>query len=114
MYHGAAVPTVWLRPTAAAIGLVEEFAARDRRVDMTSGDVLLLYTDGVTEANNAQEEEFGTQRLADVVLASVHVPARELVRAVRTAVEVFAGGRALDDDTTILACKMTGRQATTA
>ncbi len=105
--NGAVSPTTWLRPTAAAIGLVEEFAAKDRTVNMTPGDVLLLYTDGVTEAFNTRDEEFGAQRLAEVVLQSVDVPARDLVRAVRSAVEAFAEGRALDDDTTILACRMT-------
>lgn len=105
--NGTATPAVWLRPTAAAIGLIEEFAAKDRTVNMTPGDVLLLYTDGVTEAINTRDEEFGAQRLADVVLQSVDVPARDLVRAVRSAVEAFAEGRALDDDTTILACRMT-------
>jgi sigma-B regulation protein RsbU (phosphoserine phosphatase) len=106
--NGTAAPTTWLRPTAAAIGLVEEYAVRERSMTMAEGDVLLLYTDGVTEASNVREEEFGAQRLADVVLASAHAPARDLVRAVRSAVEAFVEGRALDDDTTILACKTTG------
>lgn len=108
--NGTVAPATWLRPTAPAVGLVEEFVVRSRTLAMAPGDVLLLYTDGVTEAINPAEEEFGVDRLAEVVYRTARAPARDLVRAVRSAVEAFAEGRGLDDDTTILACKTTVRR----
>ena len=96
--------------TICAVGLVEKFVVRSRTLAMAPGDVLLLYTDGVTEAINRAEEEFGVDRLAEVVYRTARPPVRDLVRAVRSAVEAFAEGRGLDDDTTILACKTTVRR----
>ena len=46
------------------MGLVEEFQISSETITLALGDILLLYTDGVTEAVNLQEEEFGRERLA--------------------------------------------------
>jgi sigma-B regulation protein RsbU (phosphoserine phosphatase) len=98
-------PLSCLRPTGAAIGLVEALQFGTETVTLAPGDVLLLYTDGVTEAINPQEEEFGQERLAELVRRSSQWSARELVREVRGHVQAFTHGQPLADDTTIVACK---------
>ena len=105
---GAGNPIAWLRPTGAAIGLVEEAQFSVERTSLSPGDILLLYTDGVTEATNRGNEEFGEERLAGLVRRESALPAKELVRALRGALEAFSDGRPLSDDTTIVACKVTG------
>ncbi len=98
-------PFSWLRPTGAAIGLVEEFQFEAETVTLAPGDILLLYTDGVTEAMNPQEEEFGQERLAELVRQDSNRSAQKLVGAVRHRLQAFTHGQAPADDTTIVACK---------
>jgi sigma-B regulation protein RsbU (phosphoserine phosphatase) len=95
----------WLRPTGAAVGLVEEAQFRSETLTLAPGDVLLLYTDGVTESRNPGQEQFGEHRLAELVQEGAGLPANELVRGLRQAMQDFSAGQPLDDDTTIVACK---------
>jgi serine phosphatase RsbU (regulator of sigma subunit) len=95
----------WLMPTSAAIGLSEKFRAGMETVTLLPGDLLLLYTDGVTEAVNPHGEEFGAARLEETVRQNAHLAAKDVVRAVRQAVQDFAAGKPLFDDTTLVACK---------
>jgi sigma-B regulation protein RsbU (phosphoserine phosphatase) len=99
-------PISWLQPTGAAIGLVEEFQISSETITLAPGDILLLYTDGVTEAVNPQEEEFGRERLAAVVRQESDLSAKELVQALRHTLQEFTKGQSLADDTTIVACKI--------
>jgi sigma-B regulation protein RsbU (phosphoserine phosphatase) len=96
-----------LRPTGAAIGLMEGFPLRADQVKLSAGDRLLLYTDGVTEATNRRDEFFGMDRLEEVVRENHTLPAEGLVRAVRRALDEFSEGRVLDDDTTLVSFALT-------
>ena len=96
-------PVTWLRPTGAAIGLVEDAAFGKAAVTLAPGNILLLYTDGVTEAMNKEGEEFGSGRLAAAVEQDANLPPQELVRRLRRRLQEFSGGRSLADDTTIVA-----------
>ncbi|NUQ38764.1 MAG: PP2C family protein-serine/threonine phosphatase [Caldilineales bacterium] len=100
-------PFTWLRPTGAAIGLVEEFQFRAAQVELKPGDALLLYTDGVTEAINAQAEEFGEARLLDLLGETATWPAQEMARALRQRLGEFTRGQPPADDLTFVACKIT-------
>jgi phosphoserine phosphatase RsbU/P len=102
----AAESVTWLQPTGAAIGLVEDFQFEASNVTLSPGDLLLLYTDGVTEARNTSGEEFETDRLADIVKSNSDSSARELVAALRRALQEFTNGQALEDDTTIVAVRV--------
>ncbi len=97
----------WLPPTGAAIGLVEEFAFRDEAITLKPDDVLLLYTDGVTEARNLQGEEFRPQGLFDFIQQHAGLQAPDLIRELRRVLQEFTGGQPLADDTTIVAGKLT-------
>ena len=69
------------------------------------GDVLVLYTDGVTEAQNPEGEEFGRERLAQAVWASRQLGARELITAVHTEVLEWTEGHGAGDDVTFFVIK---------
>jgi sigma-B regulation protein RsbU (phosphoserine phosphatase) len=71
-------------------------------VKLASGDTLVLYTDGVTEAANNDGEEFGESRLVDVMASHSHLPLDQLLQAVITAVQQFCGGCEQQDDITLV------------
>ena len=74
---------------------------------MQSGDVLCLLTDGVAEAMNASDEQFGQKRVIELVSAHSHQPARQIVDAIHGAVSVFAQGQTYADDVTAIVLKAT-------
>ena len=96
----------WLRPTAPAIGLAEEFHSRTETVTLKHGDILFLYTDGVTEAFNPTQEQFGSQRLGELLGNSVDLGANDIIQTVRHGLEVFGDGQVLEDDTTFVVLKL--------
>ena len=67
-----------------------------------SGETIVLYTDGITEAANAAGEEFGLDRLEGVVRKYAKEPLVGLAVAIETAVEVFAEDRRFADDRTLV------------
>lgn len=76
------------------------YEAQERR--LSPSDVLVLYTDGVTEAFNPEHEMFGEERLVEVVGAHATASAQELVEAIESAVTAFAGEAPQSDDLTLL------------
>src|SRR5690349_1689529 len=98
----------WLKPTAPAIGLAEDFHPRMEVVEFSEGDSLLLYTDGITEVLNISNEQFGSERLAELVQQNADRPAPDLLQAVRQAISAFGGNRPLVDDVTMVALKISG------
>jgi len=98
----------WLKPTAPAVGIAEDFHARMETIGFSEGDSLLLYTDGVTEVLNIRNEQFGQERLAELVQQHANRTAPDLLQAVRQAVSAFGGDRPLMDDVTMVALKISG------
>jgi sigma-B regulation protein RsbU (phosphoserine phosphatase) len=84
-------------------GEVFERVTEDCVVDMESGDCVLFFTDGVKEAMNADEEEFGMERLSQVFCESAVLGAEEVVKRVQEAVGKFSGEGAQMDDVTLVA-----------
>ena len=104
--NGSHTPeTSWLQPTGPAIGLVEGSDFQAKTIPLLYGDILLLYTDGVTEATNQQREQFGQQRLSAFVQEAWQQSARDLARTLRAKLEAFSDGQPLADDTTLVVCK---------
>jgi serine phosphatase RsbU (regulator of sigma subunit) len=93
----------WLAATSTVLGLFPEWECRVNEVDLAPGDTLVLYTDGVTEAMNSTEEEFGKSRLLDTVQRYCHLPAGALLQAIVGAVQQYSGGDQQDDITLVIA-----------
>jgi len=95
-----------LASSGIALGVIRQMALEEQQVSLDPGDVIVFYTDGVTDATNASLEEFGTARLRDALVRAARGgqsrPA-EVVSAVRQAVEAFVGGAEQADDLTIFA-----------
>ena len=73
---------------------------------LAPGDLLVLYTDGVTEAINEREEMYGTDRLVAVVKRERSRPARDIVDAVIADVLAFAGSAMQYDDITLMVIRV--------
>ena len=99
-------------------GAVEELPARgfllgafsgvtfsEQETALEQGDVLVLYTDGVTEARSAEGEFFGEERLKTAIVAAGAGSAQEIVDGIVTAVDQFTGSVAQADDLTLLVTK---------
>ena len=72
---------------------------------MVSGTTIFLYTDGLTEAENANRDLFGQQRITDIVTAFKGSP-QELIETMTAAVHQFVGDYEQSDDLTMLAFKL--------
>jgi serine phosphatase RsbU (regulator of sigma subunit)/predicted enzyme related to lactoylglutathione lyase len=97
-----------LQPTCTVLGLFEDWQCTLAESHLGEGDLLALYTDGVTESPNAAGEEFGEQRLVDAILHHWHLPARQLAAAVVDQVVSFSAHEQFDDITLIIAKRKTG------
>jgi sigma-B regulation protein RsbU (phosphoserine phosphatase) len=84
------------------IGLMEDCVYRQGCVTLTAGDVLVAYTDGISEAMNAADEEWGEERLIDAVRPNCAVTARTLIDRLMTSADTFAAGAPQHDDMTLL------------
>jgi sigma-B regulation protein RsbU (phosphoserine phosphatase) len=91
-----------LRSTCTVMGLFETWHCAITEVELAPGDTLVLYTDGVTEAENAEGEEFGERRLLDTLRSHSHFPVTLLLQAVVSAVQQFSSGSEQQDDITLV------------
>jgi serine phosphatase RsbU (regulator of sigma subunit)/pSer/pThr/pTyr-binding forkhead associated (FHA) protein len=89
------------------LGLFAETPFEAGEVSFEPGDVLLVFTDGLSEAWGPDEQEFGEDRMENLVRENASLGARELERLIQNEVETFtAGARATDDRTLIVVKRM--------
>ena len=91
-----------LEPTAMVIGLFEEWECVASEIQMAPGDLLAIFSDGVTEAMLG-EEEFGESRFLDQLRETRRLPLEQVVTTVFTAVQHFSAGDQSDDLTLVVA-----------
>jgi sigma-B regulation protein RsbU (phosphoserine phosphatase) len=94
-----------LNSSCAPIGISPENPCQLACADLTVGDVLVFYTDGVTEAENQLGEELGTERLSAVVQRGSSSSAGVLMTDIFDTVANFCGGIGFNDDVTVLVVK---------
>jgi serine phosphatase RsbU (regulator of sigma subunit) len=84
----------------------EDTTYRETTIETRSGDVLVMYTDGVVESMNANEEEFSVKSLIRVVGENKTNDASQIVRQVMTALKDFMGGKPVTDEFTLAVAKL--------
>src|SRR5918999_754076 len=84
------------------LGLLPEARFQSRAVTLEPGDLLCLYSDGITEAGSPDEEEFGMRRLIDVLRWQRYQPLSEVLEAIPRAVGEFSRGLPQGDDQTLV------------
>jgi serine phosphatase RsbU (regulator of sigma subunit) len=92
-----------LAATATVLGLFDNWECSINEVSLNPDDTLLIYSDGVTEAENDAGEEFGETRLLGSVEANRHLSAPALLQAILSAVEQFSSREQQDDITLVVA-----------
>lgn len=93
------------------IGAMEDFPYQAESLRMAPGDCLLLYTDGVTEAMNLQDELYAEERLLAVGNELQHEPIVAIVKGTVASIKAFAGAAPQSDDITIMAIEYLGRKS---
>ena len=91
-----------------ALGMFENSKYEERPLSVAPGEIILFYTDGVTEAKNQSQEEFGTRRLKQVIEDSHRLGARQIRENVYEAVKKFTGLSHQEDDLTMIVFKVRG------
>jgi sigma-B regulation protein RsbU (phosphoserine phosphatase) len=102
LLQGEASTVRLLKARGIALGVIDEVDLQSVKVDLTPGDVLVLYTDGVTEAINDKEEEFGEERLLRIIAENRKRPAQEIMDEILGAITSFAGDTPQYDDITLM------------
>lgn len=90
------------------LGVAREVSYEEGTAEFRPGDILLMYTDGVSEAANPSGEEFGTDRMISVLLENRHIDLAGLLEELEHRVEAFHGSPGYGDDFTLLAVRHTG------
>ena len=93
-----------LNPTGPAIGLTKIANYKMEEVHYGSGDLFIFYTDGLIETRNSKSEEFGDERLENLVLNNKDKTASEIVKSLLDTAKSFVGN--FQDDVTILVLKI--------
>ncbi len=94
--------TVWLKSTGPPLGLLPVASFSAAEVQLEPGSTFIVYTDGITEAENPEEEEFGGDRLLEVGVRHRDAPLPDLAAAVEREVEDFVCGVPFADDRTLV------------
>src|SRR5262249_39871619 len=87
------------------LGILPQATYKESTAQMNPGDILVLFSDGVTEAVNSKDEDFGEARLAALVEAKRDRPAAEIVEAIETAIAEYTEGAPAADDITVVVAR---------
>lgn len=100
--RGQVSPLMLPHAAGAALGLFEKNAYQTGECSLAPGDVILLFTDGLFEVANTDDEDYGADRLHAAVRQRMHLPLAELLDGVIMAVRQFVGSAEFEDDVCLL------------
>jgi len=95
-----------LRGKGIALGILDDIELELTELRLNLGDTVVFYTDGVTEATNERDEEYGMERLKEIIPKLLDLAAREMIDAIVKDVAAFAGDRPQFDDITLVVLKV--------
>ena len=84
------------------VGAFPKVVYEEQRIEMGPEDLLVCYTDGIVEPENVYGEEFGTERLMDLVVKYQNSPSDEIIARIMEAVPAWTGSQELPDDMTVV------------
>jgi len=108
LYRAKEKDLMELKSTGIMLGFTDMVVHKQRTVQLEPNDIVVIYTDGVTEAMDEHNEQFGDDRLHDVILAQRDQTPQEMMQALRQSVSAFVGNRNQSDDITVVIVKRTG------
>lgn len=111
LYRPATRKSYYLNPKGFPVGIslndgdLFNRSLEDDSIRLTKGDIVIIYTDGVTEAMNSKRELFGEERLLDTVRRYGHLSAKEFVEKLKTEIVSFTEGQIQNDDISLVVIK---------
>jgi sigma-B regulation protein RsbU (phosphoserine phosphatase) len=96
-----------LKTGGIVLSMMDSFPYDEEVVSLAPGDVLVLYSDGITESMNANEEMYGEDTLSAILHESCHLPAGDIIEKTISAVKHHAGPTPQSDDLTMIAIRRT-------
>ncbi|MCX6170867.1 MAG: PP2C family protein-serine/threonine phosphatase [Ignavibacteriales bacterium] len=103
LFHGSEISE--LRSTGLLFGALPEIELTRGYSNLNTGDILLLYTDGIIERMNNIQEEYGVERLKEIVLTNLDKSPKEIIDAIFYSAEKFGNNKNWEDDATIVVVK---------
>jgi serine phosphatase RsbU (regulator of sigma subunit) len=107
LYQATSGDVVRMNSSCFPVGMFDSDTCEINRAGLGAGDILVLYTDGITEAENSQGEEFGMERLSAVVRQNSSRSAECLMNNIVQSAQEFCQGVGFSDDATVLVVKCT-------
>lgn len=94
------------KPHYGAIGMKGiEVSFASSNFSMKTGDILVIFTDGITESTDSKNEQFGTARLKEIIKKNCECPASEISEAIMNELVRYVGDKAFDDDVSLIVAK---------
>ena len=109
LIKGESGEVVELDAEGMILGIRPEIAFEELSLELAEGDLILFYTDGITEAADAAGELFGNERLGNVLTAIRHEHVEAILDGVLLEARRFSGGMAFEDDVSLIALKVCDR-----
>jgi sigma-B regulation protein RsbU (phosphoserine phosphatase) len=95
-----------LQTGGVVMGMFPEYPFEEGHLQLKSGEIIVIYSDGITEAENEQEEQFGEERIKQILKQYKHSPAQEIVERICESVDEFSSSIEQVDDITLVVLKV--------
>jgi PAS domain S-box-containing protein len=96
---------IQLQATGLPVGVDFNETYREKQCNLRPGDLLIIYSDGITEATNSSLDQFGFEQLAEIINTNYHLSASTISDKIIDRVKQFSEGHEQDDDITLLVMK---------
>jgi len=96
-------------PVGIVMGIIDDAEYKESRINFSSGDMAIFYTDGITEAMNSQGELYGVKRLIDVIRGNCQAETKEIVKKILADISKFSQSTEQHDDITLIIIKAIGQ-----
>ncbi|MDQ2839442.1 MAG: PP2C family protein-serine/threonine phosphatase, partial [Acidobacteriota bacterium] len=104
--HDGAPALMYLDAGGPVVGLLRDLPYQEQSIALAAGDILIAYTDGISEAMTIEDEEWGEERMIAAAQAARNSSAQEIVAEIFRAVDEFTEGAPQHDDMTLLVFKL--------
>jgi len=106
LYRSGSDEIFFLEGKGMGLGVLDEINVETKQIDLSSGDILVMFTDGVTEAINIKKEEFGVDRLSSLLRKHRNDNTQDVIKKIEQEIETFVAGEPQYDDITIMVLKV--------
>lgn len=106
IYRAAAGSVEQLDTDGLPIGIEREARYSQRETRLANGDIIMMYTDGVVEAMDSRGRQYEDERLKSIFVDNASLGAEDLLKVIRTDIDVFVGNAKQHDDQTLMLMKM--------